>query len=150
MKEEDESEESFDSFKIKYNLKTNKECVQKVTNNTELSTLEKLDLITWRCLSTHDAENSDVIEKINVLLLSDDIKMNNYRDRLMIWETITHQLLLRENLSDKLISLTNDILIDAYSKEIYLLDKMAIESKILFLNHIPKMLLKGGFAETIH
>jgi hypothetical protein len=150
IKEEDESEENFDSFKIKYNLKTNQECVQNVSNDTELSNLEKFYLLTRRCLSTHDAENSDLIEKINVLLLSGDIKMNNYQDRSTIWETLTHQLLLRENLSAKHLSITNDILMDAYSKEIYILDKMDIENKILLLNHMPKLLLKGGFAETIH
>jgi hypothetical protein len=150
MKEKDESEDNFDSFKIKYNLKTKQECVQKVSNNTELSTLEKLDLLTWRCLSTHDSENSDIIEKLNGLLLSGDIKMNNYQDRLTIWETLTQQLLLREKLSEKHFNITNDILKKAYNNEVYLLDEMHIESKILLLNHMPEILLRGGFSETIH
>jgi hypothetical protein len=73
---------------------------------------------------------------------------DNYRKALS--STLNHQLLLRDKLNPETMSKVQKIYTVLAQTETTPTTFLNFEKKIILLQSLPELLLKGGFAETIH
>lgn len=148
LKNNDLPVDHFSFFKIQYGLQTQEECLNTANKNDTHSSLYHLFIYTNYCSSLFTPNGFDIIEALTQELDSKLIHQDNYRKALVI--ILNHQLLLRYNLSPKTMAQVKNIYSYLAHTESDPTVILFFEKQLLLLDHMPQMLLKGGFAETIH
>jgi hypothetical protein len=144
---------SFDQysfFKIQYGLQNQSECLEVFKKIDRLSSLAKLYYYSSQCLSLTTPSNLDILDGLTIELEDPLYSHGDYLVENIVLMTLNQQLLLRESLSNEKrhqAKKTLNTLAQNTKRPIFFLN---VEKQLLLLDSMPELLLKGGFAETIH
>lgn len=144
---------SFDRYsflKIQYGLQNQSECLEVFKKIEKLSSLAKLYYYSSQCLSLTTPSNLDILEGLTIELEDPLYNHGDYIVENIVLMTLNQQLLLRESLSNEKRHQAKKILNSLAQNTKRPTFFLTLEKQLILLDSMPELLLKGGFAETIH